>query len=192
MCYFITATISGAGAAELNDVLRGAGSGVRFEPALNPHVQAQLDAGESYLAHKASGCDCDTWLGAATRHRPTADRVGRLRARGWSEARIERWLLETEGAAARLAARQASPHHGDPATGEPWIAVIGAALSHPRVTSFGLLLHFYSGSIDAESFQFERVDRPLAALTPDVLAAMPEDTLLSFSRGRSGAHRGFR
>jgi hypothetical protein len=174
MCYFISAVISGIDVAEFNTALRNADTDVQFSEVPTPGIQSQLKSGEHYLIHDTgASCDCDTWLGAANRmqsHDNLDKEVAKLRKRGWTETRIERWRSEKQESAGR-----ADQRFADNKDNLPWIRVIQTALAN-GATGFGLLLHWYDGDLDDARFSITRQQSP--APTAELLSTMPEDTLL--------------
>ncbi|MDR1077409.1 MAG: hypothetical protein LBL55_01835, partial [Propionibacteriaceae bacterium] len=101
MCYYVTLALGGVTGEELNAALREAGLTVRFDEVTNHHVMDHLAADELYLVRGDSHCDCGTWLGEANRrtgqrakYDVTERDLARLKAKGWSEQKIQRWLTE--------------------------------------------------------------------------------------------------
>ncbi|MCL2785339.1 MAG: hypothetical protein FWD55_07885 [Propionibacteriaceae bacterium] len=197
MCHYITASLAGISVDELNTVLLKNGDRVSFSLAVNQHVQAFLNPGEVYLVHNASTCDCGTELGKAAQSYPNENAsspdsverdLAKLRAKGWGEEKIRRWLAEKQLAAehagqANLVRQQVlneSGWHGV----QQWVDVITTAIELAGAKSFGLLLHWYSGPL-SERMSVTRRDFPLTDLGVELLAHMPEDTLYAFSNGKN-------
>jgi hypothetical protein len=179
VCYVVTAAVGGINARELNTTLARAGLDMTFEVLDNPKLQAQLRAGERYLAQVGGTCDCGTWLGADPRGERLTNAVHRAaeerRRKGWSQSKIERWMKE------KHAADQPAQHRRDePEARAPWLDVVDTAIAAGGARSFGLILHWYGGSIDTEEFPLSRLDLSADELTTGTLRAMREDVLYSF------------
>ena len=68
-----------------------------FDLISNPHVSAQLEAGDLYLLTTRAHCDCGTALGSLNVSTARDDlsyerELKKFRKQGWSEAKINRWL----------------------------------------------------------------------------------------------------
>src|SRR5215470_3638370 len=103
MCYFITLVVQGADEASIAPVLTRHGR--RATPISNPSVASMLQPGEVQFLTAVGHCDCATMLiGRSTDRR--AKQVEKLAKRGWSPAKIERWLQDRETADVRAHARR--------------------------------------------------------------------------------------
>ncbi|MDR0592123.1 MAG: hypothetical protein LBG60_02455 [Bifidobacteriaceae bacterium] len=190
MCYFITATVRGAGLDALNQALRDAGTGVSFADFSDSRVVGRLEPGDLYLRHDTGACDCDTWLGLETRawgkdaakRAVTEGRTAKLRAKGWSEARIRRWIQERESSADRAGLGPGQEVTAASHDAVPWVEVVRAALETARAKRFGLALHWYGGASLEDRFKLGRREFALADLTVKLLMSMEEDVLYSFRR----------
>src|SRR4051812_35602626 len=101
MCHYVTAVVPGAaGLDAVSAILNRHGFG--FRQIANRHVQSQLRAGDVQILTTRAMCDCGTPLASRSRSvEPAAhpqSMLPKLRARGWSEARIQRWLAERAAA----------------------------------------------------------------------------------------------
>ncbi|MCL1838252.1 MAG: hypothetical protein FWG47_02915 [Propionibacteriaceae bacterium] len=185
MCYQITAVVGGISLDELSAALNSVGSKVRFTTAANPHIQGLLAADETYLMRADCQCDCGTWLGKAARpdevdkYTVTEKDLVRLKAKGWSEQRVKCWVAEKQRAAEL--AKENRSQDSDGRDGQPWMDVVKTALEVAQARSFGLLLHWYSGSL-SEPINATRREFSLQQVNADLLAEMPKDTLFSFTR----------
>jgi len=184
VCYYITAAVSGVDVEGLNAVWRHAGLQVEFTE-LNSPMKAQCAPGEKYLFHEpgVSGCDCGTWLGSAARPvcgEPHEDKeAAKMRKKGWSQAKIDRWAQEKHQANDRAKIRAARARDDD----VPWAQVVRAALDDGRAARFGLILHWYEAAIETAQFTLKRQDLSVVDLNAELLESMEEDTLYSFTRG---------
>src|SRR5688572_29179278 len=109
MCTFVTAGLPVT--ADLTRIRTTVGPPSHaLRPLENPSVQKYLGAGSRYYRAYESVCDCHVALGRAVtaqrRQKPAAAEVPSLRRKGWSQAKISRWLLEKEDAVLRKAAER--------------------------------------------------------------------------------------
>jgi hypothetical protein len=179
MCHFITAVLPGSANFYLvGDVA------ARFDRAWRPlasnPVLGQLRDGETYYLTTPGHCDCETVLGQATRAVTAAGRVqklARLRKKGWSETKIDRWLADKEHADKRRHQRVTA----GTLDADRWLALLREILSSGATETIGLLMHWYSGPISDADFIFARERVPLLEVTPDFLLNIEEDRLYEFS-----------
>jgi hypothetical protein len=167
VCHFVTATVpGGTDLGALARVLER--HGLHFGRLENAHVQAQLPEGELYFCPTTGVCDCGTPLASARAGRK--DRPTRLREKGWSEAKIARWLQQ----------KSALPPKGATPSLSAWLALISAALV--EVPHVGLLVHWYKGGMETEPIALVVEDVPRADLSVERLMRMKEDVLHRFLR----------
>jgi hypothetical protein len=186
MCHYVTAVLpelvappSAQAAAEAHQL--------RFEPVANAFVGGQLRRGEGYFRLGTGQCDCGTPLGArsaAPADDPPSDReLAKLRKKGWSAAKIERWLGERRLARDRRARKNAAHDASLGPALEGWVAFLRAVLEAGDVASVGLLLHWYRGGVDSERIRLaSRRGVPLRELSADLLLGIEEDVLYDFQR----------
>ena len=185
MCHFITATLpAGADVDAAREVARRYRRG--WEELENPHVARQLAEGERYFMTVRKGCDCGTELGSAGAGPPAAPdlaaEVAKLRKKGWSETKIERWLAEkgkTAGRRARLDAERAKPG----ADAQSWADLLHELASLPGASGVGVLLHWYSGHVESERIRFRVEEVGADELSAERLVRIEEDVLYRI-RGR--------
>ena len=98
MCHFITSTLpSTANKDSLKPVFDK--YRMAFQQLDNSSVLSQLKKGLSYFVATGKECDCGTPLGGASQNRPGEFRIeskelNRLKRKGWSQSKIERWVEE--------------------------------------------------------------------------------------------------
>jgi hypothetical protein len=150
MCYFITAILSpNAEVAAVEQIAKSYDR--RWEEITENGLKPRLRSGERYYFTSRS-CDCSTGVG---RLAPDPDyqepdysrQVARFRKKGWSEAKIRRWLDE------KLAQRATEE---DVVSRPPddiikWRAFIDEVLTSESADYIGLLLHWYDGLIESEA-----------------------------------------
>lgn len=172
MCQFLTAVLPAG--ADLDRAARSlAPAGMTCRPLDNPNVVG-LEPGEIWALATAGHCDCGTPVGQGTgeqRSDVTENDLRKLRRKGWSDAKIDRWLAEKEKVRSKV---ERSTPRGQL---EPIVEALKSA------APLGLVLHTYRGRIDQERITIARrrvVHAP--DLTTDDLHDLAEDTLLYVKR----------
>src|SRR5687768_8778719 len=100
MCHYITATLpQSVDTDSVAPIFRS--HKFAFDLISNPHVSAQLEAGDLYLLTTTGHCDCGTALGSLNVRGPQDDlsherELKKFRKQGWSEAKIARWIQQKE------------------------------------------------------------------------------------------------
>src|SRR5688572_29469897 len=127
MCHFITAALpAGADAEAVASLFKSYRRAL--EPVDNDWVVAQLPAGDRYFLTTRGYCDCGTSLGSLTRQceapRSPEDEVRKLKRKGWSEAKIERWRAEKLAAGERARDRQEAMAQHMSEDAESWAALL--------------------------------------------------------------------
>lgn len=129
-------------------------------------------------------CNCSTALGTAEHEDPRGIEnmdaaIAKLREKGWSGAKIERWRVDKERAATR---RKEHLHHLMDNELQLWVKLIEDLLLRELTPSFALILHFYNGSIDHERIPISGMRRILLAeLSANQLAQLERDVLYEFA-----------
>lgn len=127
----------------------------RAEIIENPHLASVLVPGELYIQPATKTCDCGTSLGflrpRSSEKRPERSVVDGLRRKGWSVAKIDRWLAQREEVKSRNAKSEADRRSSATGTDpDGWTATTSELLALPGVSYAGILLHHYSGSLEGE------------------------------------------
>lgn len=180
MCHYITAVLPGsADHAALDALARRHGR--QFLPLSNPGIEAQVQPGERYFLTTVGHCDCGTPLGALSNgsKRPP-DRQAqeqRLLKKGWSKAKIDRALAQKQE---DLRASKEAASETNLKAVSSWLDFIGAVLGSGKTTHLGLLLHFYSGSIESRIELAGRETVRSGDLDGEFLGRMKEDVLYVF------------
>ncbi len=188
MCIFITATMAPRG--DETAVRRLAESALlNWEPLVNPVVLSQLHPGERTFSTTRGTCDCGTEIGISHRSNgPARDpdisrSVQNFRKKGWSEAKIDRWVAQTAANSARrreaVAVRLSGPHPEI----DRWIQFLSAVLTGYHADWIGILVHWYGGGVADEALAIG-TNRWLstADLTEDCLLGLEDDTLYRIAR----------
>lgn len=157
MCHFITMVAPrGVDEEALKAILRRYQRG--FMPIQNRFVQRYLKSGELYFLPSPKYCDCGTSLGSARDDgMPESEQIARheqeiakLRRKGWSNTKIERWERDQAKASER---RRPTMCEDGP---DEWPSLLEAALEELRLPYIGILLHMYSGGFDTAPKDIER------------------------------------
>jgi len=174
MCHFITLVVRGSDGGAIDRVLRQHGR--QAKPIANASIGAVLVAGEAQFLTTVGHCDCGTALARVVSDRAgeRSDQAEKLAKKGWSQAKIDRWLSDRVKADDRGEQRR---HGTMPDSIEVWTRIIGDLLGTPGVQQAGLLLHYYSGDVEEESIELVRETAPLRDFESR-LRAMREDQIL--------------
>jgi hypothetical protein len=189
MCYFITATMSADG--DENAVRRLAQQHLlRWERITNPTVISLLRPGETYFFTTRGMCDCDTAIGSAHRdliREPNwAREIKKLRKKGWTQQKIERWEADRRKDIERNRS-MAEARQGAGSVGvQSWIDFIRSVIESSSASGIGIVLHFYAGSLNREACIRERRSVSIDELTTEFLLNVEEDILYTFSQWRTG------
>ncbi len=179
MCRFITAVVPAGidlhSAKPLLDKY-----GMSFKEVRNPFLEAQLE-GDRYLRATRSTCDCDSVLGSASNREAiqtaaadTGD-IEKLKKKGWSQHKIERWLAEKSGTTDR---HQHTDRSKSVAELVQWREFISAMLSDKSTDRLGLLIHMYNGTLEDEQIQIKGINHiSLSEQFENSLLEMEEDVL---------------
>ena len=186
MCTFITAVLpAGVDHAAVSAWLHAHRRGCIAH--VTASLQAQLKPGEAACLTHHARCDCGTPLGAALRARRSpedkaAAAAGKMRRKGWSEAKIARALSQQGDAVIRNAL--AVKAHDDSGTlgAAEWLACLRDVLDGGATPWIGLLHRDYDGALDAPFELLGREHHTLGALDADALGRMREDTLHVIAR----------
>jgi len=185
MCHFITMVFpASADTNLLAELFRRRHRSM--ERLTNPHVTTQLRPDEMYVQPAPKMCDCGTSLGSLRRgtEPPRVERreTEQLRRKGWSGAKIDRWLQQQTQYLERIRqekeSRESAARGADP---DSWCQTISELLALPGVGYAGILLHWYSGGIQSERIQLaDRRRVRVDSSTPDFLHNIDEDILYEF------------
>jgi hypothetical protein len=167
---------------------------LRWEPISNSTVLRQLGKGYTYYYTTWGMCDCSTELGSHLRLEQGQKKVDPerkikgFRKEGWSEVKIARWLADQSAVADRKKLHREAKKRIEGPEVKGWIEFASEVLTGRQAKSLGVLLHFYSGSIDSERIHFSEHRRiQLAALTKDVLYSLPDDVFLEVLKSAKAA-----
>lgn len=188
MCHFITGVIDRKSSLDnLNDL--GCDNIITFHVCDNLFIKSQLRANEVHVARNRKYCDCGTELGMlARRPSPEALSVGkseidRLKKKGWSERKIQRWIADREKNAEKAKIKYDNLANGKHPDVENWLQYFRKVFSDPQISHLGLLLHWYSGGLADERIAVKQRKRiKVNDLTAEILLKMEEDVIYDIVR----------
>lgn len=186
MCHYITGIVKkGTSLEALSGIAKS--HGLHFIDIKNEFIEGQLPQGTMYLWKKTSHCDCGTALGCMNlrnKQSEASDREGeikRLHKKGWSEAKIQRWIEEKEKASDKNEARNEVYRQSQEPRAEDWAKFVKDAVTNPKVGEFGLLLHFYKTGPERETLELKRQEKiSVRDVSSDFLMTIDEDVLYLF------------
>jgi hypothetical protein len=185
MCYYITATMAPNGDESAVRRLAKA-SLLKWEPLDNPGVLKQLHPGELYFLTTRGMCDCGTEIGVSIRtdgilpdRGPDLSReIKKLKKKGWTENKIDRWIEQTKADAARRHSESETRLSGPHPEVFRWIQFVSAVLEGSHADWIGILVHWYGGSVTTEAIAAgNRRWLTLDKFTEDYLLNAEENTL---------------
>ena len=188
MCHYITATMSADG--DENIVRRLAKNHLlKWEPLENPSLKKLLLPGEGYFFTTRRMCDCGTTIGSAANDHSLPIRtdfsreIKKHRKKGWSEAKIDRWLQQRKSDQQRKQAEAEARQLEPGPEVRLWIEFVNLVVRESHASHIGLLLHWYSGGLSTENLRTDtRKWVGLKDLDQDYLLGAEEDVLHSFRR----------
>jgi hypothetical protein len=185
MCLYITATLPrGANLDCVAPIFEA--YKLSFETISNPYVLKQLHPGDVYISTTTRHCDCGSVLGSLggrNGNEPEGHEheLKKLRRKGWSEAKIRRWLEQKEQTKEKHAREDEARAGSVMPVARYWVDFISAVLNSKCTDRVGILLHFYHMDVEGERIKLlgnERVK--LEGLTPRALMEMEYDVLYEF------------
>ncbi|MDR2921106.1 MAG: hypothetical protein LBV72_17300 [Tannerella sp.] len=187
MCHFITGIISGKiTIEEINSI--GDEFGLQFQKYSNEFVEKQLKSDETYIWKRCKYCDCGTPLGMFKRkdNNQTEEtqkaEIAKLKQKGWSEAKIQRLMNDRNKKAGQEASKFEQSKRSAFHEVQKWGDFIKKLFNSTSIKTFGILLHWYSGSVNTERITLkERVMIDKTELSTEHLLEMEEDALLIIS-----------
>ena len=107
----------------------------------------------------------------------------KFRKQGWSEAKIQRWLEQKEQTKERHRREDEVLANGGGPEVDRWIEFLDDLIRCGPSSRFGLLLHWYGGSVEGERIKIKRRERvKLSELNPERLMRIEEDVLYEVVR----------
>lgn len=177
MCIYITMILpQGADLPAIQSLARAMGR--ELQPQPNASLARQIAPGEAAYTITGRSCDCDTSLGyGKAREAKAFDRgkaAEKLRARGWSAAKIARSLAEK---ADHLDSDRAQAVAVQLADVQRWQRLLEAILGDRHSPHVGLLLHMYRGTLDEDIVVRSRAPLDVSV---DALLGLAQDAIHEF------------
>jgi len=189
MCHFITATLPKDADLEKSAEVFNAYQ-LRFKEMENESVREHLEKGDYYIFTTKGICDCGTVLASQDPKNYQPDEtdapeyidkvIEKLRAKGWSDAKISRWQKESELNDEKTKREEAQTHEQAMTSAEDWVNFIQDILSSKATKRIGILVHEYKGSLDSRIEILGKETVPLKKLGPKFLVEMHEDVIYDF------------
>jgi len=185
MCHYITATMAPNGDKTAVSRLAKA-SLLKWEPLDNPGVIKQLRSGERYFLTTRGMCDCGTEIGASVRTARTlpprdldlSREIKKRKKKGWTDAKIDRWIEQTKAEVARKHTESESRLCGPHPEVDRWIQFVSSVLAGNHADWVGILVHWYGGNVMTEAIAAgNRRWLTLNDFTADYLLNAEEDML---------------
>ena len=164
---------------------------LKWEPLDNPGVIKQLRRGERYFLTTRGMCDCGTEIGVSVRTAGTlpprdADlsrEVKKLKKKGWTDAKVDRWIEQTKADVARKHTESEARLRGPHPEVDRWIQFVSLVLAGNHADWIGILVHWYGGNVATEAIAAgNRRWVTLDNFTEDYLLNAEEDTLHTIAR----------
>ncbi|WP_017852169.1 hypothetical protein ACO1KB_11680 [Leptospira interrogans serovar Szwajizak] len=151
MCYYITATIPNhVNLIKTREILENHNLG--FEEILNSSVLNQTSNFYFYFRPTTGICDCGTELGKLNKIEKHLSpiTVSKLEKKGWSKTKIDRWLSEKVSYKSKQNLKTEILKESNLSETEFWHQLILKFFSMNLCNEFGLLIHWYEGSLEEE------------------------------------------
>jgi hypothetical protein len=172
MCLFITGVLAKtADTPSFRAIVEA--HNLAFDTIHNPHIDSQLEPTERYVRVTRGHCDCSTMLGSLHAWQPKERDIAKLRRKGWSDTKIQRWLQSKEHGVRAPATPQGE------LTSDEWMAFLQDALDEGSVPYLGLMMHWYRRSPEDEQIHVARRERVLADQL-DAIDPWVEDVIYEF------------
>ena len=155
MCHFITGVFSGNVTVESINAI-GKDFELKFENCENDFIQSQLKTSEHYIAKVSKYCDCGTLLGSLNEEkanniqRTEKAELEKLKKKGWSDSKIERFIADKNKNIQKHAFSFEQQREHAIENIKEWTDFINRLFAKTSIETFGLLLHWYSGSVENE------------------------------------------
>lgn len=189
MCHFITATLpKDADLKKSKEIFKS--HHLRFKEIENVSVREHLEKGDFYILTTKRMCDCGTDLASqkesylldnANFQRHNDKSIEKLKAKGWSEAKIQRWQKEIKLDAEKDRREEELSHGYSTKRAEDWTKFIQEILASKAAKRIGILVHQYSGRLDNQIKILDKETIKIKNLTPQFLVEMNEDVIYDFT-----------
>lgn len=182
MCTFNTLLLPGSVRVEAVNTIAHETLGPTFISQGNQSIERAVAAdARSYI--KGKFCDCGMGLAErlpATTGAPIGRELRKLRAAGWGDAKIQRWIEQRSAARQEHAAQRDQPHQASKAQAGVWAAFVRRILDERLSPWVGLFTHDYHGSVHTERIEIGDVRR-FVGVTADEIDMIEEDVPFVFA-----------
>lgn len=189
MCHFITATLpKDADLKRAEQIFKSHHLG--FREIENLSVAEHLEKDDFYILTSTGMCDCGTVLASHNPENYQFDKtqvqkykdkaIEKLKAKGWSDAKIRRWQRENELYGEKQKREEEQAHEYSMTRTDDWINFIQDILTSKATKRVGILVHQYSGGLDNRIKILGKEKVELKNLTPKFLVEMSEDVIYDF------------
>ncbi len=180
MCHFIYLVLP-----KTANVAAVRGIASQFDRALEPvdshPMDSMLKPNEAMFRTTKGMCDCGTCLGRAAMdqsgERDFHQDVQKLKKRGWSSAKIDRWLTAKSTSDRRTQDQKTGKHLADT---ERWLALLRTCLDQGGSKSIGVLLAWEGGATPSVPKADRAARSSLAAMTAQTLMHLKENCIHEF------------
>jgi hypothetical protein len=182
MCTFNTLVLPAPASIERVNEIARATLRQTFAAQGNESIEAAVGRGARSFVRDGGYCDCGAGLAKIARQvdaGPTERELRKLRADGWSVAKIERWKAQRAATHQKREAVAEGQHAGTRAIAEVWAELLRRTLEERVAPWVGVLTHEYRGSIANERIACT-VQR-LAGVTVEQLGEVEEDVVYVFA-----------
>ena len=187
MCHFITVTLpKDADLKRSKEIFKLHHLG--FKEIENASVREYLETDDIYILTTTGMCDCGTVL--ASQKNDSFDdfdfqkylekSIEKLKAKGWSDAKILRWKKEADLNAEKSKREEEQSQEYSVKRAEDWTNFIDEILNSKSTKRIGILIHEYSGGLDNRIKILGKETIKLKNLTPQFLVEMREDVIYDF------------
>ena len=161
---------------------------LNFYQINNQFVESQLPKWMIYLSKSTNHCDCGTVLGS-TYHSSEIEfnvshkEIKKLERKGWSQAKIKRWIEEKEKYKDKLKRESITYEERYAPQANEWYEFIKSVVLNKNLGTFGLLLHMYRTSPETEMVKLKRIENvAINDIRHDFLMKIREDVLYQFNQ----------
>jgi hypothetical protein len=154
----------------------------------NPFVEPQLPKGMIYLSKASNRCDCGTVLGSIyysfeIEFHVNKKEIQKLKRKGWSQSKIQRWLDEKEKYKNKLKRESATYEQYYAPQANKWFEFIKSVVLDPNFGKLGLLLHMYIAGPETEKVTLISIKEvEINNIKYDFLMKLQEDILYQFTK----------
>jgi len=147
------------------------------------NYKKQISLKDIYLEKGTKYCDCGTAFGVGLLNQTKAKRISKediekLEKKGWSSSKIERWKSDKLKSETKRREKNQMISNADYDELERWTAFLNEIFERNKINKFGLLLHWYSGGLNAERIKLKNKHRSkIKDISPAFFKHIEEDVL---------------